>query len=407
MTIKEVCRLCGEKNREIINLGDSPPANNFVEKEKDLVQAYPLILDYCDNCSGLQLRHCLEKEQLYSNYTYLTPDTNSLTEHYGKIVDFLVSNNYISSKINCLEVGSNNGRFLHYLKPYVNSVLGVDPAKNVAKFASDLGVETIVDFFSKSVVEDVLKKKGDIKFIVARHMFAHNSTPDDIFEGMDDLLHDKGVILIENQYAFDTLQKGAFDQIYHEHMFYYSVKNMENYLKSRQYDLNDILLTDIHGGSIVFISSKENTFPISSKVNSQLEYEQDLLKDDLIFNHFLDIVKEVKLKTLGEIDSDVAQQKKVIAYGAPAKAFTMFSTLELDNRKIAFCVDTSVTKIGKIFPTFNIPVISENDLANKEYDTVLVTAWNYKEDILKRSEDIFKKGTKLIFPLPEFEILYV
>ncbi len=407
MTVKTHCTLCGHSNREIVDLGNSPPANNFIETEKDIIKSYPLILDYCDHCSGLQLRHCLDKELLYSEYTYLTPDTSSLTEHYKLIADFLVKKNYISKDTDCLEIGSNNGRFLHYLKPYVNSVLGVDPAKNVAQFAAELGVETIIDFFSKNIVSKVKEKKHEINLIVARHMFAHNANPDDIFDGIDALLHENGVVLIENQYAFETLQTGAFDQIYHEHMFYYSVKNMKNYLESHSYDLNDILLTDIHGGSIVFIASRATTFPISQTVNRQLDNEDRLLKDDWIFKEFLDGIELVKSNSLNEINSDIKKQKKIIAYGAPAKAFTMFSALDLDNSKISACVDTSVTKIGKLFPVFNIPVISEKDLSEIDYDTVLVTAWNYKEDILKRSDTLFKKGTKLIFPLPQFEIIYV
>ena len=407
MTVKTHCTLCGHSNREIVDLGNSPPANNFIETEKDIIKSYPLILDYCDHCSGLQLRHCLDKELLYSEYTYLTPDTSSLTEHYKLIADFLVKRNYISKDTDCLEIGSNNGRFLHYLKPYVNSVLGVDPAKNVAQFAAELGVETIIDFFSKNIVSKVKEKKHEINLIVARHMFAHNANPDDIFDGIDALLHENGVVLIENQYAFETLQTGAFDQIYHEHMFYYSVKNMKNYLESHSYDLNDILLTDIHGGSIVFIASRATTFPISQTVNRQLDNEDRLLKDDWIFKEFLDGIELVKSNSLNEINSDIKKQKKIIAYGAPAKAFTMFSALDLDNSKISACVDTSVTKIGKLFPVFNIPVISEKDLSEIDYDTVLVTAWNYKEDILKRSDTLFKKGTKLIFPLPQFEIIYV
>ena len=108
-----------------------------------------------------------------------------------------------------------------------------------------------------------------------------------------------------------------------------------------------------------------------------------------------------------ELVKKFKSNKKIIAYGAPAKAFTMFSFLEIDNSMIDFCVDTSVTKIGKVFPKSNIPVISENDMKTKDYDTVLITAWNYKNDILGRAESLFKKGTKLVFPLTEFSTYIV
>tara|TARA_B110000014_G_C20123672_1_gene596914 strand:+ start:2860 stop:4083 length:1224 start_codon:yes stop_codon:yes gene_type:complete len=402
MTIKNICRLCDYKSREIINLGSSPPANNFLDEETSHIDSFPLILDFCDNCGGLQLRDCLDKEQLYSNYTYLTPDADSLTVHYKNILDILLNNSFIDSSTDCLEIGSNNGRFLNFLKPFVRSVLGVDPAKNVATFAQDLGVETIVDFFSKSTVNKILDQNLDVGFIAARHMFAHNPKPDEIFEGMDSILKDKGVILIENQYAIETLKTGAFDQIYHEHMFYYSVTNMQNYLNSKQYELNDIFFSEIHGGSIVFIGSRKDCYPVSEAVNRQLIIEKEYFEEDKIFKDFRNKVEEVRVKTLNEIDTDYQNNKKIIAYGAPAKAFTMFSFLELDNKKIDFCVDTSITKIGKTFPQSNIPVISEEEMKQRDYETVLVTAWNYKDDIIKKSKNLFKKNTKLVFPLTEF-----
>ena len=406
MIVKSKCRLCNSVNREIINLGNSPPANNFISKVQTTVDSFPLIVDFCDQCSGFQLRHCLDKEQLYSHYSYLTPDTASLNDHYENIVDYLTANNYLSKDMDCLEIGSNNGRFLKFLEPYVKSVLGVDPAENVASIAASLGIETIVDFFSKDVIHKIKNKDRKIRLIVARHMFAHNPHPNDIFEGINSLLDEKGVILIENQYVFDTLQTGAFDQIYHEHMFYYSVKNMQNYLNGHSYDLNDIFFTDIHGGSIIFIGSRKNQYSISQNVRDHIEIENALLQEDKIFHSFRNRVEEIKMMTLKEIDMDISEGKTVCAYGAPAKAFTMFSLLGLDHNKINFCVDTSVTKVGRYFPTFNIPVVSEDQMMSMEYDTFLVNAWNYKTDILSRSNKLFKQNTKLIFPLPDFEILY-
>ncbi len=400
--MKNTCRLCGYRTREIINLGSSPPANNFLDTETTNIDSFPLVLDFCDNCGGLQLRDCLDKEQLYSNYTYLTPDATSLTLHYENILEILLNNSFISPATDCLEIGSNNGRFLQFLKPHVKSVLGIDPARNVADFAKELGVETIVDFFSKSTVTKILNQKRDVGFIAARHMFAHNPRPDEIFEGIDSILNDNGVILIENQYAIETLKTGAFDQIYHEHMFYYSVTNMQNYLNSKNYDLNDIYFSDIHGGSIGFIGSRKDCYEVSDAVKKQLIIEKEYFAGDRIFKEFRNKVDEVKIKTLNEINSDYQGNKKIIAYGAPAKAFTMFSFLELDSTKIEYCVDTSITKIGKTFPQSNIPVISEDEMKQRDYETVLVTAWNYRDDIIKKSKNLFKKNTKLVFPLTEF-----
>ncbi len=134
--------------------------------------------------------------------------------------------------------------------------------------------------------------------------------------------------------------------------------------------------------------------------------EKELLHEDKIFHSFRARTEEVKNLTLNEINMDIKEGRTVCAYGASAKAFTMFALLGLNSSKIKFCADTSITKVGKIFPVFNIPVISEEEMISMEYDTVLVTAWNYKEEILAKSTKLFKRNTKLIFPLPDFEILY-
>ena len=111
MTINKKCRLCNSANREIINLGNSPPANNFISKGQSPVDSFPLIVDFCDQCAGFQLRHCLEKEELYSNYTYLTPDTVFLNDHYKNIVDYLSANNHLNKEMDSGSFFMNQSRF--------------------------------------------------------------------------------------------------------------------------------------------------------------------------------------------------------------------------------------------------------------------------------------------------------
>ena len=123
-----------------------------------------------------------------------------------------------------------------------------------------------------------------------------------------------------------------------------------------------------------------------------------------VFNQFNKKIIEIKHKVLNEINQDISEGKRVVAYGATAKAFTMFSFLDIDADTIEYCVDTTPTKIKKYFPGLGIKVISEEDFKEVDADTILVTAWNYKEHIISKSRNIFSKKTKLIFPLPEFDI---
>jgi len=135
MIIKDKCSTCGSPVEEVINIGNSPPANNFVNNLNEEATSYPLIVDYCKNCHGIQLRHCLEMDELFTDYSYMTPDAKSLNDQYKKIISYLKESKILNSEMQCLEIGSNSGRFLQALLPEVNAVLGVEPAENIVEIA--------------------------------------------------------------------------------------------------------------------------------------------------------------------------------------------------------------------------------------------------------------------------------
>jgi len=407
MIIKDRCSTCQSPVEEVINIGDSPPANNFINNLDEEARSFPLIVDYCNNCHGIQLRHCLEMDELFSNYSYMTPDAKSLNDQYKKIISYLKESKILHSEMQCLEIGSNTGRFLKELLPDVKAVLGVEPAENIVDIAQANGVNTICKFFSERVGKEIYKEYGNFDIVFARHMFAHNPDPQELIKGANNVLRSKGYFLIENAYAIDTFLHGEIDQIYHEHMFYFSLQSIKNLMDLHGFYLMDFLTTDVHGGSLVYIFSNDPNELPAKKVIESLAYEQSLFKEKQIFQIFNERITALKNNVKSELEQASAKDQKIIAYGAPAKAFTMFTYLKLNCDQISFCIDTTETKIGKIFPIFNIPILSETELANQEYDTVLICAWNYQEEILLKSKKLFKKGTKLIFPLPEFKVVTV
>lgn len=408
MIKKENCSICNNPDiSEIINLGLSPPANNFVAKKNDEVEMYPLIVDYCDKCYCIQLRHCLSESELYSHYTYSTPNASSLTKHYQDILEKIHAYGLSNVNNKCIEIGSNNGNLLKYLEPYFSKVLGVDPAENIAKIAINQGVETKVNFFSDRLAKDISNKFGKFQLGIARHMFAHNNDPKKLMKAMGELLDENGIFIIENAYAVDTFENGEFDQIYHEHMFYYSLSNIDVLVKEFGFEVSDVFFSKVHGGSATFFCSREGKIPIKAIVNETLNKEAKSFKGKEIFNEFSKKIYHSKKEIKKIIAEESANHKIIGAYGAPAKAFTLFSFFELDFQSIKFCVDTTPTKIGNYFPNYKIPVISEGSLIDTDYDMLIVNAWNYKEEILAKSKRIFKKGTKLLFPIPQIEVYEV
>ncbi|MDA9750713.1 class I SAM-dependent methyltransferase [Gammaproteobacteria bacterium] len=406
MITKHNCSICEAKSLyEVIDLGSSPPANNFSDSRHDAYKSYPLKVEFCGNCKNIQLKHCLDKEDLYSNYTYSTPNARSLTDHYKKILQKINSFSIAGEDKKCLEVGSNNGNLLLFLKTHFYKVIGIDPATNIVKQAEKKGITTINDFLSAKSSQKIYREHGKFDLVIARHMFAHNASPIDLLENIDKLVKDEGIIFIENAYAISTFENGEFDQIYHEHMFYYSVLSFENILKEFEYRLVDLLFSPIHGGTVSFIASKSNNFKPSSIINETKIKEEKFFKNNKGFLDFKMNIEKNRSFVLDKIDAAIDQGKKVIAYGAPAKAFTLFSFYGLNQTKIKYCVDTLEYKAFKFFPGTGIQILPEKELQNIEYDLVLVCAWNYKDEIVKKSNELFKKNTELIFPIPAVEVI--
>ena len=407
MIVKNKCSVCNGKLNQIVDLGMCPPANNFTENINQAVQSYPLIVDYCKQCYCIQLRHCLSKNELYSYYTYSTPEIDSLESHYSSLLEKLHSLSYANLHQSCIEIGSNNGNLLKFLKPHFKKVLGVDPAKNIAKLAIDKGIDTVIDFFSSEIAKEISEKYQKFNVAIARHMFAHNEDPAELLSAISLILRDDGVFLIENAYALDTFQNGEFDQIYHEHMFYFSALNISALMKKFDFELIDYSHSNVHGGSGIFICARKGRHVPTPSVESVLKIERAAFQENKIFDDFKLQIESNKARAIDLINAEIKNGKIIGAYGAPAKAFTVFSYYELDNSAIAFCIDTTPTKIGKVFPYFNIPVLSEASLKDLEYNTIIVNAWNYREDIIKKASSIFKTGTKLVFLIPNLETYIV
>src|SRR5262245_498362 len=220
------CRICGAPTRSILDLGESPPANALLSTPDAEPRAFPLVLELCEDCGNLQLRDCLDASDLYSDYLYVTPDSQLLREHYEQLHAYLANGGYLRADSFVLEVGSNVGRLLRFLQSRTRKVLGIDPAANICKLAQDAGIETVCDFFAPASAERIRAEHGVPNVIIARHCMAHNADPHVMIAAAGALLDDTGHLVIENAYGLNTVENNELDQIYHEHMFYFTIRSM-------------------------------------------------------------------------------------------------------------------------------------------------------------------------------------
>ena len=400
-----LCRICSKKVENVLDLGCSPPANSLLDYQNQEITSFPLVLQYCKSCSNLQLKDCLEINELYKHYFYLTPNSKTLNEHYEYLSNFLISKKYLSNDSKVLEIGSNVGNYLSHIKKYVKEIIGVDPAENIAKLANAKGIKTICDFFSFKFAQNLKKSEGEYDAIIARHCFAHNSSPHDLLKGAKEVLSKDGYLIIENAYALNTIENNEFDQIYHEHMFYYSIKSISVALEINGLKLIDILISLVHGGSIVFIAEhiKEKNF-VSNSVETHLEYEQSRLNEYSIIN-FSNNAFKLKKDLKNMINISNKKNNKIYTYGATAKGNTLLNFVGLDYKNISHCIDSTNIKHGKYLPGSNIKIFDENFAFDNPPDYFLLTAWNYKDEIITKVRDMGNVDSTFIVPFPKLHVI--
>jgi novobiocin biosynthesis protein NovU/D-mycarose 3-C-methyltransferase len=390
---------------EILNLGAMPPANSLLNSPNEIQEEFPLTLDYCKSCHNLQLRDCLDQINLYKNYLYVTPDSSSLKNHYKYLYDYLNSRKFLTDDSFVFEVGSNIGYFLSFIKSKVKKVLGMDPAENICKMAEDLGIETVCNFFDKKSATNIKVSNGSPDIIIARHCFAHNANPHDLMKGVVELLSENGKLVIENAYALNTIKDNEFDQIYHEHMFYYSIRSMSKLLNIHDLQLIDVLTTSVHGGSIIFIAEHKSIHnKISESVLQYLSNEENILNSGAMTN-FLNKTLEIKVQLKMLITELKLENKTIYTYGATAKGNTLLNFVGVTQQEIPFCIDNTKIKHGKFLPKSKIKIISEEEGLDNPPDYFLLTAWNYQDEIIRKVRSEGNTKSKFIIPFPTVHIV--
>lgn len=398
------CRICGAPTEEILDLGKTPPANSITDSPDTPLETYPLVLEWCAKCSNLQLRDCLASDDLYRNYLYVTPKSETLSKHYNYLQNYLVAQSYINDDSFVLEVGSNAGLFLKHIQPSVGRILGIDPAENICKLAVESGVPTICDFFSPASARAIAEQHGKPDLIVARHCFAHNCDPHPLITAAASLLGEGGHLVIENAYALNTIENNEFDQIYHEHMFYFSISSMVQLLRLHGMQLVDVVMSLVHGGSAIFVAKMSDETATSESTAQYLTRESHFMTRAAL-ERFASNARMIG-ENLNSLIKDLHRAgKRIYTYGATAKGNTLLNFVGLTRSTITACVDSTPLKQGKFLPQSGIRIVSEEQGVENPPDYYLLTAWNYKEEIIAKVRAGGNFHSKFIIPIPFVHIL--
>jgi SAM-dependent methyltransferase len=394
------CRLCDATDLHVIlELGDQPPANSLRKKISETLENVPLTICRCPNCTTIQLTETIDPEYMFSDYIWVTGTSKGAREYSKIFADRITSKLSKSDDLFIVEVASNDGTFLQRFKEAGHSVLGVDPAKNLAELAQKNGIPTLADFFGLNVAKKVTAESGRADIVIARNVIPHVPDPNDVVGGMAECLKENGVGAIEFHWIGKILSELHYDSIYHEHFFYHSLHSINELLLRHGLNLFDVAESPISGGSLVAFFSKEKRF-VTNDLKDQLESERkEGISSLKAWQDFAKMSFEHRVKLKSMIDSENLSGKKVIGYGASARSSTMLNFCGIDHNHLACVADQNTLKHNRYTPGTDVLIVSPEEALKENPDTVVILAWNFKDEII---EDLKEKGFKgsVIIPLP-------
>jgi 2-polyprenyl-3-methyl-5-hydroxy-6-metoxy-1,4-benzoquinol methylase len=380
------CLISGKPISRILDFGMHPYADTFISDEllDKNEPVFPLEV-YLNPDNGQVQLSCItndyDRYNLYS-YSYTSSNSNFAKKHWISYKDKIVNKfNPINKFI--VEIGSNDG-FLIGMFSDTNNILGIDSSKEMVNIANNNNINSIQRIFNKKVSEEIVNSNGKCDIVIANNVFNHSNDPVDFAKGVSNMLNDDGVFIFELPYWLDTVKSKKFDQIYHEHISYFTVKSSYYLLKEAGLEIFDIEIVDYHGGSIRVYSRKSNNVEMNECVKSQILIEEEnglfehstykSWQEEIEFNRNKFLLELLKLKC--DYPNAV-----IIGVGAAAKANTFLNYYRLDNSFINYITDSSPHKIGKSTPLTRIPIVSDDEFSKYDDVYAMILSWNISDDL--------------------------
>ncbi|MEK9151257.1 MAG: class I SAM-dependent methyltransferase [Patescibacteria group bacterium] len=404
------CRTCKSTDlKKIFSLGDMPMVNNFLTSyQLDQPELkFPLTVVFCPKCGMVETLEVVNPSLMYTNYVYISTFSKTMADHFDKLAQSLIARFGMTSRSLVVEMGSNDGLFLKKFKKYGVKVLGVDPAKNLAKIANQEGIETLDTFFSKKIADKIVKEKGQASLVIGTNVFAHIDDLDDVLKGLNVVLKDDGIFVAEFPYLVDLVQGVQFDTIYHEHLSYFSMKPLAHLFKRFNLELFDVERTPVHGGSvIIYVKRKGAESSQTARLKRLLVEEERLgIHEKKTLDAFAKKVLIIKRDLNKLLIGLKKRKKKVVGFGAPAKGNILLNYCGIDGKLIDYLTDNIPYKHGLYAPRTHLQVFPQERVAEEQPDYLLLLPWNFKKEILRKLASYRKKGGKVIIPIPKVEII--
>lgn len=405
----EVCQVCGSKKLElVIDLGHQAPCDSLLRQDQldGPEPTYPLRLVRCTDCSLAQIDYIVPSDLVYHpDYPYRSGITRELYDHHQRLSVEVTERFGVERDSLIVDIGSNDGTLLKGFQRLGMRTVGIEPT-NIAQIAIEDGVDTMQAFFTEENAKEIAAQHGKAKVITATNMFAHMASLGTVIRGVEALLDDDGVFVLENHYLLDIVKGVQYDSIYHEHLRSYSIKSIV-----QLFDYYDLSVVDAHrvasyGGSVrIYVTKGKRGQPSQGLINLIAEEHSFGLYDSETFVEFRRRAQASRRSLLDLALKADKEGSRFVGNSCPGRASTLLNYVGIDKDLMPYIAEQPTSlKLGLHLPGRHIPVVENSILFSEQPDYVVLLAWHYWEPI---SQDLRARGlkSKFVLPLPEIRII--
>jgi len=395
------CLVCHNPISPFMSFGKQPIANGFLTPEQfNDEYFYEMEVAFCQICFMVQLVNQPSPSQMFhENYAFYSSTSKGMARHFEHFANDVIR---MYSPSFVVEIGSNDGIMLKHIANQDIRHLGVEPSENVAAMATEQGVNSISQFFSESLADKIVDENGQADVILSANVMAHISDIHEVMRGVKKLLKPDGVLIFEDPYLGDILSKVAYDQIYDEHAFYFSLSSIIFLMGLYDMEVIDVWHQDVHGGSMRYTVAHKGRFTPNECVTRLLQQESSNgLKESSTYDTFRSNVEQSRDILVDTLHSIRAKGGRIVGYAATAKSATVLNYCDIGADLIDYICDTTPIKQGKCSPGAHIPVRPYQDFKDNPPDYAILFAWNHAKEIMEKESGFMGQW---IFYVPEVRV---
>jgi methylation protein EvaC len=401
------CRVCGLPLKSFMSFGQMPIANGFLTPDQ-FADEYFFELEpaSCESCGTFQIMVQPDPERIFhGSYAFFSRTSRRMVAHFAEYAEW-VRQQYLSEDDPfVVEIGSNDGIMLENFARAGIRHVGIEPSANVAKEARRHGVDTKVAFFGSTLAEEVADARGKADALLAANVICHIPDLNGVAAGADRLLQPDGVLIFEEPYLGDMIEKTAYDQIYDEHVFIFSARSVANIFGRHGFELIDVKPQWTHGGSMRYVLARQGCRPVSAAVPQQLNWENARGLDRAETLDRFRANCERSREALVDLLVDMKRKgRRVAGYGATSKSTTVLNYCRIGPELVEFISDTTPIKQGKFTPGTHIPICPYEAFIANYPNIAVLFAWNHKAEIMEKEGRFAAAGGRWITFVPDVTI---